>query len=260
MNQSSDAAISAIKALQERGRELSFEWLRTSFGVQESEATYRSLNYGRAIIETEGQLNQYLYSYGPMIGSQWEQAAQFLEDLSAGGITRWIDYGCGQGLAGLFIRERIGSDLFRDVREVILIEPSGPALRRAEAVYGHLCPKSTVRLVGKTFDELNESDFASKELAHTAHIFSNVLDIGGYDHLALLAKGLSPGRHTIVAVGHDRDYSGGSGYIEKLKAAVEHPSMASQIKLTTSHVERFACGNRGEPAIVWHCEMDVING
>lgn len=260
MDQSGDAAIDAIAALHDTGQELSFAWLRQTFGDQKSEETYRSLRYGRAIIDSEDQLNQYLYSYGPMIESQWEVASNYISGQSIKLGARLIDYGCGQGLAGLFIRERIGEEPFRRLGSVVLIEPSRPALMRAAAMYRLMCPDSEISLVQKRFDELLEADIAVKGATASVHIFSNVLDIPGYNHLDLLGKGLSRGQHTILAVGHDRDYSGGSRYIEKLKAAVEDPSMAPQISVSLSTLERFKCSNRGEPAIVWYCELDVKNG
>lgn len=260
MGQSGDAAIDAIAALHDTGQELSFAWLRQSFGDQKSEETYRSLRYGRAIIDSEDQLNQYIYSYGPMIESQWEVASNYISGQSIKLGTRLIDYGCGQGLAGLFIRERIGKEPFRRLGSVVLIEPSRPALMRAAAMYRHMCPDSEISLVQKRFDELLEADLAVKGATCSVHVFSNVLDIPGYSHLDLLGKGLSPGQHTILAVGHDRHYSGGSRYIEKLKAAVEDPNMASRISVSVSTLERFNCSNRGEPAIVWYCQLDVKNG
>jgi hypothetical protein len=257
MTRSKDPALTQIEALRAFGHALTFSWLRNTFAAQKSTEVYSSLDYGKAIIESEDQLNQYLYSYGPMVQSQWAVASNFLTLEAVGPTTRWIDYGCGQGLAGLLLFERLGPKLFRHVRTIVLVEPSPLALARATAIYEAMAPQSDVVPVEKNFTQLRSKDLKAEGAENTIHIFSNVLDISGYDHLKLFEKALSPGRHTILAVGNDREFDGGTPNIRMLKTAVEHPSMSGQISVVTSTLDQFKCGNRDEPAVVWHCQLNV---
>lgn len=257
MIRSNDSALVQIAALRASGRALTFSWLRNTFAVQKSADVYRSLDYGKAIIESEDQLNQYLYSYGPMVESQWAVASNFLSLEAVGPNSRWIDYGCGQGLAGLLLYERLGPKLFRHVRTIVLVEPSPLALARATAIYETVAPSSEVIPVEKNFTQLRSKDLKAEGTENTIHIFSNVLDISGYDHLKLFEKVLLPGRHTILAVGNDREFDGGTPNIKMLKRDVEHRSTSGQISVITSTLDQFKCGNRDEPAVVWHCQLDV---
>ena len=227
--------------------------MRGTFGEQKNTDVYNSLRRGRAILSSEDQLNQYLYSYGPMIESQWAFAAQALGSDSITQNTRSIDYGCGQGLAGLMIREQLGPTAFANIAVSVLVEPSLPALLRAAAVYEKVAPNSVVFSVNKSFDDVDWKDLNVGKYANTVHVFSNVLDIGGYDHVRLIGQGLSVGRHTIIAVSHDRDHDGGSAAFSKLKTAVEH----SKIKIIQNKIQKFSCKNRDESAVLWHCLMDV---
>ena len=153
--------------------------------------------------------------------------------------------------------EALGFKLFNRVSNVVLVEPSPLALERAKAVYSCIAPRSAITTVQKRFDTLASAELEVKGTQNSVHVFSNVLDINGYNHLKLLGDRLSKGGHIILAVGNDRDFDGGSPNIKKLKAAVEHPKVAKQITVKTSTLEQFKCENRGEPAIVWHCRLEV---
>lgn len=257
MGLNDDPAVSAIEALAQNGEMLTYAWLKRQFGrVRISEDVWRSLNRGRAILRTVDQLDQYLYSYAPMVASQWEHAAKILTTNSGEECVRLIDYGCGQGLAGLLLHDHLGPAFLQDVGMIIAIEPSAVALRRAGAVYRALAPDANISLVNKTFDQLGGGDFAVQGRS-TTHLFSNVLDIDGYDHVGLLRKALNPGKHTIVAISHDRSVHGYSQGMLKVKEAVEAGSAHPEARVHASGVEPFACENRGEPAVLWLCKLEV---
>ena len=60
-----------------------------------------SLNYGREILNRQDQLDQYLFSYGLMVSSQWDE---MLKDFKLRkNKLDIVDYGCGQGLATIKI-------------------------------------------------------------------------------------------------------------------------------------------------------------
>ena len=64
-----DRAIAIIKS----ARSVSFKWFRASFKADNNMKD--ALDYGHVVIDTISKLDQYLYTYGPMIQSQWEQVA-----------------------------------------------------------------------------------------------------------------------------------------------------------------------------------------
>lgn len=255
-----DPAISAIKNFERSGRKPTFAWLKQQFGrVQISEEVYRSLDRGRAICQSVDQLDQYLYSYAPMVTSQWQHACAILKSQSINHDASVIDYGCGQGLAGLLMHDCLGSTVFYNVQTVTAIEPSAVALRRAAAVYKALIPAANVVPVNKSFSEVESADLGAGA-GGTLHVFSNVLDIDGYDHVALLRKALRPGMHTIVAVGHDRTSHGYSQGMNKVKEAVESGAIRSGTTVHASGMQPFVCGNRGVPAVLWLAKLEVSDG
>ncbi len=255
-----DHAVTAVAELSRSGQIPTYAWLKDRFGrSQISEDTYRSLNRGRAIIKTVDQLDQYLYSYAPMVASQWEYASRALVGKPSNAGERLIDYGCGRGLAGLLLHDHLGPQFIVDVSDVIVIEPSDVALQRAVSIYQALVPKATVVPINKAFNGLCKNDLAVGR-GDTTHIFSNVLDIDGYDHVDLLRKGLAPGNHTIVAVGHDRIAHGYSQGLERVRAAVEAGTVRQKTMVHANELETFKCRNRGEPAVMWFCKLEVSDG
>ena len=236
---------------------ISFQWLRSSFKVDHN--LKDSLGFGHAVIDEVAKLDQYLYTYGPMIESQWNHVTPYLHELDPP--TVWIDYGCGQGLAGLLVNDLTHGSLFKMVQDILLIEPSDVALARAGALYRRIAPAVTVSSVCKRFDELGESDIPSVGSDQTLHLFSNSLDIPGFDPLALLAKTMKLGRHTILSVSHDRNFNGGTPQIERVRAAVECSSSASTFTIHRSTLDRFTCDNPNQSkGVIWLCELEIKDG
>ena len=64
--------------------------------AKEENGIKEQLNWEKAILKSQDQLNQYLHTYGPMIKSQWKNALSpvSLPDTE----IQIIDYACGQGL------------------------------------------------------------------------------------------------------------------------------------------------------------------
>lgn len=247
-----DTAIGIIRGMT--GKEITYHWFRETFradlGLKDS------LRSGHAVIDTVPKLNQYLHSYGPMIRSQWENTASSLVGIVPPAL--WIDYGCGQGLAGLLVNDLSQGRLLGSVRDILLIEPSAVALARAVALYQRIAPAATVTPACKSFDDIRKRDVPAAHSGNTLHLFSNSLDILGFDPLRLLTKTLRPGRHTILSVSHDRDFNGGTPQIERVKAAIEHPSMASDLALERSTLIPFTCDNPSRSkGVAWRCELEV---
>jgi SAM-dependent methyltransferase len=191
-----------------------------------------------------------------MIESQWRNMARLLDGVRDPAL--WIDYGCGQGLAGLLAFELTEGQLFRRVQDIVLIEPSPVALARAAALYRRLAPKATVRDVCKRFDAVDARDLPPVPNGSTLHVFSNSLDIEGFDPLGLLTKTLRPGHHTILSVSHDRPFRGGTPQIEEVKTAIEAPSTAGRWTVRRSDTHKFTCDNPGQSdGFGWICELEI---
>ena len=156
-----DKVITAIANDQITEDNISFNLIRQIAGNENDSAVWRSLGYGRNILTSSEQLNQYLYSYGPMIQSQWVQICEGL-NVDEGNITL-LDYGCGQGLASLLLLDCIQEEFRYDVSQVILIEPSEVALNRAEQVVQICYPNAEIRRVCRNFDSVSNGDLQTND-------------------------------------------------------------------------------------------------
>jgi SAM-dependent methyltransferase len=246
----------AIAAIRSRSGRISFDWLRESF--KQDHDIKDSLRYGKAILKKIDQIDQYLYTYGKMIQSQW---AEVLKGFTVNTTpVRIADYGCGQGLAGIMLADRLGADFCAKVREVILIEPSSVALVRAEAVYRSLFPAASISCVRKSLDDVERSDFPDSKL-RTVHLFSNVLDITGFKIGKIFSVGLTKGDHTILAVSHDREFAGGAARLEAIKREIDKDEYRKWILIRSSRIRRFKCGDGGKfAAISWIADLGIRHG
>ena len=250
-----DRAIDSIREVN--SDRLGFHWFRSTFMTDHG--LKDSLDYGHSIIGEVNQLDQYLHTYGPMIESQWKNVAGALATIDPPGLM--IDYGCGQGLAGLHAHDLTQGHILGEVRDIALIEPSALALARAAALYARLAPAATVSCVCKPFDDVKKRDVPHHGAGKALHLFSNSLDVLGFNPLKLLSKTLRSGHHTILSVSHDREFNGGTPRIQSVKAALEDPSLASEVTIRRSTLERFTCDNPSRSkGVAWLCELEVRDG
>lgn len=194
-----------------------------------------------------------------MIESQWEYVTPYLANREPP--VLWIDYGCGQGLAGLLIKDNLSEDPFKAVSDIVLIEPSSIALARAEAIYRKLAPHAKITSLCKLFDDVDPTDIPAAPAGPVLHLFSNSMDIEGVNSVDLISKSLRPGAHRILAVSNDRTYPGGTPLLVAAKAAFDNPSIASWLTIRQSDLVKFTCNNRSESkAVVWFCDLEVKDG
>ena len=159
-------------------------------------SVFDSLNRGEAILNTQDQLDCYLHSYSQMHYAKLQKAFDGYEEwlsrmreykhLVRGGHTEIIDYGSGLGLGTIALIEYLYGSLLKANCRITLIDPSYPALERAELYLseaGALKGPGCIRLVNKTIDGLEghftDSDFMPA--VQKFHLFSNVLDIESID-------------------------------------------------------------------------------
>lgn len=251
----SDPVLGEIVDAVTSGKQLSYDWLRANFRADNG--LWETLNRGRAVLASDKQLDQYLHSYGPMISSQWKEICAYVDFPE--NAYRFVDYGCGQGLAGLLMFDSLKNDLFSRVERIVLIEPSPFALMRAAAIYRGIAPTAVIQCVCKGFDDLTTDDLVHEPGLPSIHVLSNVLDVPGYDHFQLFEKILDIGSHEIIAVSHDRDHNGGSKRIIAIKEAIEACEEKGIVKIEHSGTYQFQCGNGNQfDAIAWAMQVDVL--
>ena len=251
-----DTIIEAINNSQLSRENISFDKLRHIAGRDNN--IWHSLGSGRAILSTNEQLDQYLYSYGPMTKAQWEI---LLSKASLpNGNLHLVDYGCGQGLGSVMLFDYFGSQLTSRIKQIKLIEPSAIALYRAKAVVDCYLAGPRANIINKMLDDVTTEEIHMNGSIPVVHLLSNVLDIEGFNHGNLFSKILGNiGRHTVLAVSHDRNFEGGSYRFEQLDRAIKDPKYSGRFKIESSTIQRYTCGSN-KPAISWELRIEVLNG
>jgi len=251
-----DAIIDAINSSRLNRGNISFGELRRIAGRDYE--IWQSLGYGRAILGTCEQLDQYLYSYGLMTKAQWDD---LLPNASLpSGDLHLVDYGCGQGLGSAILFDYFGVQLTQRLKQVMLIEPSAVALRRAKAVVDCYLGAPCADTLNKSLDEVTPEDIRTNNRLSVVHLLSNVLDINQFNHRHLFSKIFGTlGKHTVLAVSHDRDFHGGSDRFEELHHAIQDPKYSHLLKIESSTIKRYTCGS-DKPAISWELHTEVLNG
>ena len=94
----------------------------------------RTLNHGKAVLETEEQCCAYMVAYGPMHRHKLMRALDENE-FPYNTITDYIeiyDWGCGQGIGSVAVIEKLRQHgLINKLRKITLEEPSDVARSRA---------------------------------------------------------------------------------------------------------------------------------
>jgi SAM-dependent methyltransferase len=253
----SDSVINAIEAGELNPGNISFAEIRRL--ASRDSGCWDDLGRGRAILGSIDHLDQYLYSYGPLTQGQWSIFLSELDlELPEDTDVRIVDYGCGQGLATALLFDNYGLSLRTQTSQVVLVEPSALALKRAGSVLGTYCEHANIHPVNKKLDDLEKKDLKVSSASTNLHIFSNVLDINGFDRVAVFNRIFkTPGKHIILAVSHNRDHHGGSARIRTLDEAVRDPKYSKWLRIKTSNISEFDCPN-GMPAISWELKLEVF--
>lgn len=165
---------------------------------------------GRGVqqIQTEEGLFDYMRNYGNMHQAKVKSAlvAPFPQKFETQ--ISLIDWGCGQGLASMVFMDKYGTD---KIKQIILIEPSEIALKRAALHCKKYAPNVPLQTICKEFDELTITDIQLVEPDTIIHLFSNVLDMEDYsvDHLTDIVKSLPGNQKYYICI---------SPYIDDIRA------------------------------------------
>ncbi len=230
-----DVVLKAIREKKLSNENVSFSRIRAlaarDYSIKDQ------LNRGRAVLHNTNQLDQYLFTYGRMIESQWEFA---LKKYTVPNIKpQIIDYACGQGLGSMFLIESLLNTNAENFQRIILIDPSSVALNRAVGTLD--CYQTGAQLIpiNKFFEETSAGDIQTDSRLDTLHVFSNILDINDFNlqHLTDIVASTT-GKHHFIALSNDRDVHGG------LHRVLDFPD-ALRKKTTDfkSEWEKFECKN-----------------
>lgn len=160
-----------------------FQAIRSLYSKKHGDSTWLSLERGRAIITSEDQAEQFLFSFGNMHEAKMKRACSLMIDSfkthkESFNSVDIIDYGCGQALASIVTLNYLQSiGLNKEyIGKTTLIEPSKIALNRAKTFIGSA---PSIKALNKELDELTPTDLATDKDAIKLHLFSNILDMGG---------------------------------------------------------------------------------
>lgn len=248
-----DVILNALNSSQLNNENISFSAIRRIAGIDYD--IWNELGRGRAILTSVEQLDQYLYSYGPMIKSQWDFVLDILDDPNCS--VQLSDYACGQGLASVFFHDKFRNSELTIVENINLIEPSFIALKRAIGILQCCYPNARVSGANKLLDEVLEEEIVLSAESLKVHLFSNILDVEGFDQRTLFNKVFSiAGRHWIIAVSHDRDHNGGSARVRDTYFSLLDDELDGRYTVTECDMQNFNC-QRGQRAIAFIIKLEI---
>jgi len=149
----------------------------------ERDNLYKSLCRGVALLDTNEEMCQYLFSFGNMHEAKIHDAVSSLPESIFNDNFEIIDWGCGQGLGTICFFDYLKQKKHNNhVQKVTLIEPSNQALSRALVhLNKYLNNDAKITALNKYINDVTEEDIASDEQLTRIHFFSNILDIQEID-------------------------------------------------------------------------------
>lgn len=118
-----------------------------------------------------------------------------------------IDYGCGQALATTCLIDYLKQNSLptKTIAKVKLIEPSKIALNRGILHINHLgldSQTTDLKPINKNLQDLNQKDLSTSSNNLKIHLFSNILDVTGFEinNLANTVKESQSGSNYFICV------------------------------------------------------------
>lgn len=147
----------------------------------------RTLNHGKAVLETEEQCCAYMAAYGPMHRHKLIRALdenEFPYRALNNGVEIY-DWGCGQGIGTVAIIEKLRQHgLLSKLKKVTLEEPSDVARQRAVLHVTQAVGRQNVEIIDVPYYLPSDSGDNSNSITEidvqepcAIHVFSNILDI-----------------------------------------------------------------------------------
>lgn len=174
------------------------------------------------MLDREELLWRYLYAFAPMHMRKMDLALSRMKrvfrELAKESLSV-IDWGCGQALASCCLFDFLNDNrIFIPVDKVILIEPSELALRYA-ALHLTAYGLTQTKALQKYLDDVTAEDIET-ESPVTLHLFSNILDMKGFDMKRLVQTigASASGIHYFVCVSPAYGNNNGISRIELFKS------------------------------------------
>lgn len=216
------------------------------------DSVYYSLQRGVKILDREIELLCYMYAFGRMHKAKLDDTFNHIPDKIKS--YRIIDWGCGQGIGSLMFLEKIDASGHENIcNEVILIEPSAIALKRAALHLQGRC--KNIQTINKCLDTLNPSDFSAPKGVSTIHVFSNILDVELFSigKLIELIEEISPGKNYFF-ISSPRIDDSRTG---RINAFVKHFEEHNDYKLHYSSTLAKDCWKCGWSKVIRVFEADI---
>ena len=160
-----------------------------------------SFDKGRGVnpITEEQGLYNYLKNYGNMHKAKILSALAEPFPQQFGKLLTIIDWGCGQGLASMLFCEKYYQE---NINQIILIEPSELAIKRASLHCKAVNQECSLRTVCKRLDDVELNDIGIIKNNIVVNLFSNILDIDDYStsHIISLMDGIEKKENYYVCV------------------------------------------------------------
>lgn len=149
---------------------------------------YDNLNSGKKVLVNDAECDQYINLFGGHHFHKLYRAFKSTKfSYTDGKEIEIIDWGCGQALATcILIDYFIERQIHPSIVSITLVEPSLITLSRGcnftrQMLQSTLSSNCEVRIVNKYMDSLNCSDFATDPNIIKIHLFSNIIDVEGFD-------------------------------------------------------------------------------
>lgn len=226
-----------------------------AMAVKQDLGLHNQLQRGRAILQHEAHLDQYLWSYGKMVDAQWSVVQHIalaccddvLAPITGCFSTQVYDYGCGQGLSTLGILhtlERMGQykGPSWDVQHILHMDPSKVALQRAAAIAQCKAPQAQLHSQHAYVPQMGNL-LGQQNVLHV-HVFSNSMDIQGFRYQIMVQSALGmPGVHMFFVVSSDRACYGGTAQLQHTHRLVTENSDSGAAKrvMWDSGMQYFGC-------------------
>jgi len=156
----------------------SFDTIR-NIAVNNSTWDSKLIHRGVAPLQSEDEMFIYLKSFGKMHKAKINSCLSFFPWNVIDNAVEIIDWGCGQGLASVVLKEHlISHEINIEISKLILIEPSRIVINRAALHAKFSGITNNIRTICKGFNDLVDSEIITDNSRIKIHLFSNVLDIG----------------------------------------------------------------------------------
>ncbi len=142
-----------------------------------------NLERGVAIYNNENQLDAYLAAYAVMHLQKLNILFKNLPYNVLNQKFNIVDWGCGQGIATLTLLEfmKYYNISFDNIEQIILIEPSEVALKRAILHIKYFYPNANIKRYNTVFNSFEKENLSIENNNTVLHLFSNVLDLKHID-------------------------------------------------------------------------------